>query len=96
MHSATTYLEWKAQGHAEGVAEGMMLGMREARRSDLLKVLYIRFPEVPYDVTGAVRGMTEMDQLGRWFEAALVSPTLDQFKAMTADADARAEAKQQR
>lgn len=93
MHSATTYLEWKAQGHAEGVAEGMMLGMQEARRADLLKVLYIRFPEVPYEVTGAVRGMTELDQLGRWFEAAVVSPTLDQFKAMAADADARAEAK---
>jgi hypothetical protein len=90
MPSATTYLEWKAQGHAEGLAEGMAVGMAEARRSDLLKVLYMKFPDVPYEVTGGIRGMTELDQLSRWFEAAVVSATLDQFRHMTADADARA------
>jgi hypothetical protein len=91
MRSVETYHEWHAQGRAEGLAEGMALGMAEARRSDLLKVLYLRFPDVPYDVTTCVRSMTDLDQLARWFEAALVSPTLDQFRAMAGDADARAE-----
>lgn len=93
MHSANTYLEWKAQGHAEGLAEGMALGMQEARRSDLLKVLYLKFPDVSYEVTTGVRGMTDLDQLSRWFEAAVVSASVEQFRHMTADADARAAAK---
>lgn len=90
MESASTYLEWKAQGRAEGLAEGMAMGMQEARRSDLLKVLYVRFPDVKYDVTMSVRGMTDLDQLSRWLEAALIAPTVDQFKHMAADSDSRA------
>jgi hypothetical protein len=96
MHTAATILEWKAQGRAEGLAEGMALGMQEARRGDLLKVLYMRFPDVPYDVTTCVRGMTDLDQLARWFESALVAPTLEQFRHMACDADGRAEAKRGR
>jgi hypothetical protein len=96
MQSASTYLEWKTQGRVEGLAEGMALGMQEARRADLLKVLHIRFPGIPYDVTTCVRGMTDLDQLGRWFEAALIAPSVDQFRTMAADADGVAEHKKQR
>ena len=93
MRSPATILEWKAEGRAEGLAEGMALGMQEARRADLLKLLYMRFPDVPYEITTGVRGMTDLDQLGRWFEAALVAPTLEQFRLMACDADGRAEMK---
>jgi hypothetical protein len=96
VHSPTTILEWKAEGRAEGLAEGMALGMQEARRADLLKLLYMRFPDVPYDVTTSVRGMTDLDQLARWFEAALVAPTLEHFRLMAGDADGRAEVKRGR
>ena len=95
MPSANTYLDWKAQGKAEGMAEGMALGMQEARRADLLKVLHIRFPGVPYEVTTCVRGMADLDQLARWFEAALVAPTVEQFRHMAAESDAVAERKKQ-
>ena len=87
MHSVTTLMEWKTQGRAEGFAEGMAMGMLEARRSDLLKLLRVKFPEAPY---GSIRGMTDIDQLGRWFESALVAPTTDHFRIMANDADARA------
>ena len=89
MNAVSTLMEWKVQGRAEGFAEGMAVGMIEARRSDLLKVLRVKFPDVPYDITGSVRGMTDIDQLGRWFEAALGAPTLDLFRIMANDADAR-------
>jgi len=82
-------LEWKAQGRADGMAEGMAMGMLEARRSDLLKTLRVRFPDVPYDLTTGVRGMTDLDQLTRWFEAALVAPNIEIFRVMAADADNR-------
>lgn len=89
MHSVTTLMEWKTQGHAEGFAEGMAMGMLEARRSDLLKLLRVKFPEAPYELTGSIRGMADIDQLGRWFESALVAPTTDHFRIMANDADAR-------
>jgi hypothetical protein len=89
MTSVSTIMQWKAEGKAEGVAEGMALGMLECRRSDVLKVLRLRFPEAPYELTATVRGMKDLDQLGRWFEAAVVAPSLDMFRAMAADADTR-------
>ncbi len=90
MQSVSSLMEWKTQGRAEGFAEGMAVGMLEARRSDLLKLLRVKFPEAPYEVTGSIRGMTDIDQVGRWFEAALVAPTTDHFRIMAYDADARA------
>ncbi len=90
MTPVSTMLQWKAEGRAEGAAEGMALGMQEARRSDLLKVLRVRFPDAPFDLTATVRGMKDLDQLGRWFEAALVAPTVEAFRIMAQDADARA------
>ena len=90
MQSVSMLMEWKTQGRAEGFAEGMAVGMLEARRSDLLKLLRVKFPEAPYDLTGSIRGMSDIDQVGRWFEAALVAPTTDHFRIMANDADARA------
>ena len=46
--------------------------------------------EAPYELTGSIHGMTDIDQLGRWFESALVAPTTDHFRIMANDADARA------
>ena len=89
MHSVATLMEWKTEGRAEGFAEGMAMGMVEARRSDLLKLLRVKFPEIPYEITGSVRGMTDIDQLGRWFEAAIGAPSLDLFRIMAHDADSR-------
>lgn len=89
MHSVSTLMDWKSQGRAEGFAEGMAMGMIEARRSDLLKLLRMKFPDVPYELTGSIRGMSDTDQLGRWFEAALIAPTTDHFRIMANDADGR-------
>ena len=89
MNSVASLMDWKSQGRAEGFAEGMAMGMLEARRSDLLKLLRVKFPDVPYELTGSIRGMTDIDQLGRWFEAALGAPTVDLFRIMANDADSR-------
>lgn len=93
MNTVATLMEWKSQGRAEGFAEGfaegISLGMIEARRSDLLKLLRMKFPDAPYELTGSIRGMTDIDQVGRWFEAALIAPTTDHFRIMANDADAR-------
>ena len=91
MASVSMIQQWKMEGRAEGLAEGMALGMVEARRSDLLRVLRVRFPDAPYELGQMVRGMKDYDQLGRWFEAALVAPTVEVFAIMAQDSDARAD-----
>lgn len=83
MARVSDLLEWKSDGRAEGLAEGMALGMLEARREDLLKVIRVRFQAVPHDVMYAVRGVTDVDELGRWLDAALVAPSAEVFAAMT-------------
>jgi hypothetical protein len=90
MNSVSDMLEWKAQGRAEGFAEGMAAGMQEARRSDLLKILRMRFPDIASEVTIGIRGMKDLDQLTRWLEVALTAPTVEMFRAMAQDADGRA------
>jgi len=89
MNSVTAMLEWKAEGRAEGFAEGMAMGMQDARRSDLLKILRMRFPDIASDITTGIRGMKDLDQLTRWLEVALTAPTADMFCTMAHDADGR-------
>jgi len=89
MAAVADLLDWKAQGKAEGFAEGMAMGMLEARRSDLLKLVRTRFPDAPYELTMGIRGMTDLDQLDRWFDVALSAPTTDLFRIMASDADSR-------
>jgi hypothetical protein len=89
MASVSQIMEWKQQGHAEGLAEGMALGMAEARRSDLLKVLRMRFPDVPFEVTTGIRGTSDLDQLTRWFEAALIAPNIEMFRIMASSPNYR-------
>ena len=67
--------EWKDKARVEG--------RREAERDKLLKVLRKRFPpEVPPDLAQAVQQTTDLDQLARWFDAALDAPSLDVFRAV--------------
>ncbi len=90
VNSVSAMLEWKSEGRAEGFAEGMAVGMQEARRSDLLKILRLRFPDIPSDIPTGIRGMKDLDQLSRWLEVALTAPTSEMFRAMAQDADGRA------
>lgn len=89
MAAVNQLLKWKAEGRAEGLAEGMALGMQEGQRNALLKVLRVRFPDAPYDLMMGIRGMTDLDQMIRWLEVALVAPTIDLFRVMAADSDRR-------
>ena len=70
-------------------AEGMASGMLEVRRSDLAKVLRVRFPDVSHELVSIVRTMTDQDQLSRWFEAALIAPSKEMFPRLAQDADRR-------
>ena len=85
MASTSMMLGWKAEGRAEGFAEGLASGMREARREDLLKLLRVKFHNLPPELTSAVRGTDQIDHLTRWFEAALGAPTLEVFAVMIRD-----------
>jgi hypothetical protein len=70
---------WKAEGRAEGLA----LGMTEAKRTDVLRALLLRFQgHPPPDITAAVREMTDLDLLARWFDAAVTAPSLEAFRHM--------------
>jgi hypothetical protein len=82
MASTSMMLEWKSEGRAEGWAEGMASGMLEARREDLLKTLRVKYQELPPELNAAVRGTSELNQLTRWFDAALAAPTIDSFAAL--------------
>lgn len=96
MNSVASMMDWKAEGRAEGFAEGMAIGMLEARRSDLLKVLRLRFPEIGSDITTGIRGMRDLDQLSRWLEVALTAPMVEMFPTMAQQADDRASLPRQR
>jgi len=79
MASAAIMLEWKAAGRAEGMAEGMAMGMLEARREDLIKLLRVKYHDLPPELNGAVRGAAELNLLTAWYDAALAAPTLEAF-----------------
>lgn len=79
MASAAQILAWKSEGRAEGFAEGLAAGLLDARRDDLMKLLRVKFHQLPPELTAAVRGAADLAALSRWFDAALAAPTLEGF-----------------
>jgi hypothetical protein len=61
----------------EGREEGLLL----RARADILRALQIRFSQVPQDVQAAVDGTNDFDTLDRWFQSALTTSSLDDFRA---------------
>jgi hypothetical protein len=85
MASTSMMLDWKTEGRVEGFAEGLVSGMQEARRDDLVKLLRVKFHALPPELSAAVRGTTDLDRLTRWFDAALAAPTLEGFAVLIRD-----------
>ena len=61
-------LEWMAEGKVEGKVES------------ILRLLELKFQAVPPEVTAAVRGTSDLAQLGRWFDAAVTAGSLEAFR----------------
>ena len=67
-------LEWQEQAREET--------RLQVTRRNLLRVLELRFQtSVPPDLAAAVTETTDLNALGRWFDAALTADTLDDFRA---------------
>ncbi|VTR97718.1 hypothetical protein [Tuwongella immobilis] len=74
---------WKSNGHAAGLAEGTKLGMLEARRADVLRVLLLRFHgTTPADLTALIQNINDLDQLTQWLDSAIIAPTIEWFRLM--------------
>ncbi|WP_437734526.1 DUF4351 domain-containing protein [Sorangium sp. So ce1335] len=70
----------REQGRLAGEREGRLAGEREGRmegqRGTLLKLLRLRFGELPEPVVARVRA-ADAGQLEAWTERVLTSPSLD-------------------
>jgi hypothetical protein len=54
----------------------------EQARADLLCALQLRFQtQVPADLATAIRTMTDLDELSRWFRASQTAGSLKEFRA---------------
>jgi hypothetical protein len=71
MLQSTQVLEWMAEGKAEGRAE------------DILRLLELRFQQVPADLVTRLRETTEVDLLRSWFDLAFGVASLDDFRQAT-------------
>jgi len=59
----------------------MAEGQVKQRIASVLRVLELRFPPgAPADLTALIRGSTDLGQLSRWFDAAALAPSLDDFR----------------
>jgi hypothetical protein len=81
MVESQQVLEWMAQGEAKGKAEGLAEGEVKDRVSALLRLLELRFPPaVPADLETTIRTTTDLEVLLRWFDAAAIADSLDDFR----------------
>ena len=77
-------LEWMAQGEAKGKAEGEAKGKAEGKAESILRALEMRFAqEPPADLIAIIRATTDLDQLSRWFDAAMTAlPWKDSVRSL--------------
>jgi hypothetical protein len=53
----------------------------ETKRQDLLRALQLRYPPaVPADLSEAAAAITDLEELDRWFDAAVTAPSLEAFR----------------
>lgn len=69
--------KWIEQGQLQGRAEGRAEGKAEGKAELLLKLLRLRFQELPPHVEPRVRGASDAE-LDRWAERVLSADTLDE------------------
>jgi flagellar biosynthesis/type III secretory pathway protein FliH len=79
-------LEWQAEalqrGLAEGEAKGKAEGKAEARAESVISALRLRFcKKLPKKLQQTIVKTTALEQLNRWFKAAITAPSLDAFRA---------------
>jgi hypothetical protein len=72
MIQSQQVLEWQAEAHAQGRAEG--------QAQALLKVLETKFSAVPAEVASAIRATTDADRLQGWIVVAVKAASLEQFR----------------
>ena len=86
VQQSPTVLEWQAQARAEGVAlgraEGETMGSVRKQRDLLLRVLVMRFSQVPQALKEAVEQCDDPLRLDQWFEAAIVAADLDAVRGI--------------
>lgn len=74
-------------------ASGLTMGMLEAKRADLLRILQLRYRSVvPNEISAAVRTITDLDRLDRWLDTAITAPCLDTFRLVVSAMDGAARA----
>lgn len=70
-------LEWMAQGEAKGEARG--------KAESILRALELRLGQgPPADLVVVIRATTDLEQLSRWFDAALSATSLEAFRQIVA------------
>jgi hypothetical protein len=68
-------LEWQREARVEGRAEG--------KAEALLRLLELKFhTPVPVELATAIKSTTDLDQLSRWFDAAVTIGSLDAFRQL--------------
>jgi len=66
-------LEWQEMARKEATLKRL--------RADLLRALHLRFrAEIPNDLTAEIEDMTELNDLMRWFDAAVTADSFDAFR----------------
>ena len=62
------------------MAEGKVEGKVEGKAETLLRVLRLRFGTLAPELEATVRTTADLNQLDRWVDAAVTTPTLDAFR----------------
>jgi hypothetical protein len=63
------------------IAELLRENTRDARQADLLRILKVRFVDVPEELAVRIRAIQDLDQLDALFAPAISCGDLDAFRA---------------
>ena len=79
---STIVNEWKAEAERKGELKGYEKGERMAKFEVLLRLLQRKFGIVPEDLVAAIRACEGTASLDAWIDAALSTPSLDEFRRL--------------
>ena len=72
--------EGRSEGRTEGLAEGLARGQLDTAHATLIRLLGVRFGELPDKIVTVVQATDNLKQLNTWLDRVVTADTLEDFE----------------
>jgi len=71
--------KWKMEGLQQGLQQGIQQGLIKAKQEDIVKLIKVRFGNVPENVEKFISNINDLEELDELFTKAILANSLEEL-----------------